>query len=39
MLDLCEAMLNFYPMEIAKIAERIAYIQTTKQSWQNRQDI
>ena len=38
MLDLCEAMLNFYPREIAKIAARIDYIETTKQSWQNRQD-
>lgn len=38
MLDLCEAMLNFYPREMAKIADRIDYIETIRQSWQNRQD-
>ena len=38
MLDLCEAMLNFYPREIAKITDRIEYIEIIRQSWQNRQD-
>ena len=39
MLDLCEAMLAFYPREIAKIAGRIEHIEAVKQTWQDKPDI
>ena len=39
MLELCDAMLNFYPREIAKIEDRISYIESVKQTWQDKPDI
>ena len=39
MLELCDAMLNFYPKEIAKIEDRIGYIESAKQTWQDKPDI
>ena len=38
MLDLCDAMLSFYPREIAKITDRIGYIESVKQTWQDKPD-
>jgi len=38
MLGLCNAMLDFYPGEIAKITDRITYIEEVKQSWQDKPD-
>ncbi len=39
MLELCDAMLSFYPKEIAKIEDRIGYIENVKQTWQDKPDI
>lgn len=39
MLDLCEAMLEFYPREIAKINDRMGYIERVRQAWRDRADI
>ncbi len=39
MLQLCDAMLDFYPKEIAKITDRIGYIESVKQTWQDKPDI
>ena len=39
MLELCEAMLEFYPREITKITERINHIERVKQTWQDKPDI
>ena len=39
MVELCDAMLNFYPKEIAKIEDRIGYIESAKQTWQDKPDI
>lgn len=39
MLELCDAMLNFYPKEIAKIEDRIGYIEGVKQIWQDKPDM
>ena len=39
MLELCDVMLDFYPREIAKITDRIGYIESVKQSWQDKPDI
>lgn len=39
MLDLCEAMLEFYPREIAKINDRMGYIESVRQAWRDRADI
>ena len=39
MLGLCDAMLDFYPREIAKITDRIGYIESVRQSWQDKPDI
>lgn len=39
MLDLCEAMLEFYPREIAKINDRMGYIERVRQTWRDRADI
>lgn len=39
MLDLCEAMLEFYPREIAKINDRMGYIEQVRQAWRDRADI
>jgi len=38
MLQLCDVMLEFYPKEIAKITDRIAYFEKVKQCWQDRPD-
>ncbi len=37
MLDLCEAMLAFYPREIIKINDRFSYIEGVKRFWEARQ--
>lgn len=39
MLELCDAMLSFYPKEITKIEDRIGYIESVKQIWQDKPDI
>ena len=39
MLELCDATLDFYPREIAKITDRIGYIESVKQTWQHKPDI
>ena len=39
MLELCDVMLGFYPREIAKIAERIGYIEEVKRTWEDKQDV
>ena len=39
MLELCDTMLEFYPKEIAKIRERIGYIEKVKRTWKDRPDI
>ena len=39
MLELCDAMLSFYPREIAKIEDRIGYIESVKHTWQDKPDI
>ena len=39
MLDLCEAVLEFYPREIAKINDRMSYIEQVRQAWRDRADI
>ena len=39
MLELCDAALNFYPREIAKITDRIGYIESARQSWQDKPDV
>ena len=36
MLELCDAMLAFYPKEAAKIKTRIGYFQKTKTRWQTK---
>ena len=38
MLQLCDAMLEFYPREIGKIQNRIAYFKKVKQDWQKRKE-
>lgn len=39
MLDLCEAVLEFYPREIAKINDRMSYIERVRQAWRDKADI
>ena len=39
MLDLCEAVLEFYPREIAKINDRMSYIERVRRTWRDRADI
>ena len=39
MLELCDVMLDFYPREIAKITDRIGYIESVKRTWQDKPDI
>ena len=38
MLMLCDALLEFYPKEIAKIGERILYFERTRELWLARSD-
>jgi hypothetical protein len=33
MIRLCDALLSFYPREIAKIGERIDYFERVRQFW------
>lgn len=39
MLQLCEAMAEFYPREIAKIQDRITRFDTVRKHWESKQDI
>ena len=39
MLQLCDAMMEFYPREIAKITDRINYIESVNQTWQDKPDV
>ena len=39
MLELCEAMLAFYPQEILKINERMGRFEQIKSDWENREDV
>ncbi|MCS6820783.1 MAG: hypothetical protein NZ551_02840 [Microscillaceae bacterium] len=39
MLQLCEAVLAFYPREIAKINDRINYFEKMKQFWDKQSDV
>jgi len=39
MLDLCNALLDFYPKEINKISKRLDYFKKIKNNWSNRKDI
>ena len=36
MIDLCDALLEFYPSEIGKIGERIEYFKKVKGRWENK---
>lgn len=36
MLELCDALLEFYPREISKIGQRIEYFNKVKTFWENR---
>lgn len=38
MLELCDAMLEFYPREIGKINERMDYFKRVKREWQTKSD-
>ena len=38
MLELCDAVLAFYPREIAKIQERISYFEKVREFWQSKED-
>ncbi len=37
MLELCDAVLAFYPREIAKIQERISYFEKVREFWQSKE--
>lgn len=39
MLQLCDAMLEFYPKEIGKIQDRIEYFNGVRKSWATKEDI
>ena len=39
MLELCDAVLNFYPREIAKITDRIGYIESVRQTWRDKPEM
>ena len=39
MLQLCEAMLDFYPKEIGKIQDRIDRFKTVREYWESKEDI
>lgn len=39
MLSLCEAMLEFYPKEIAKIHDRVEHFRAAKSYWEGRADV
>jgi hypothetical protein len=38
MLELCEALLEFYPREIEKIGKRIGYFERVRAAWEARSD-
>jgi hypothetical protein len=38
MLELCDAMLEFYPKEIGKIQTRIEYFERVRERWQAKLD-
>ena len=38
MLDLCDALMEFYPKEIAKITERIDFVSEVRRAWETRGD-
>ncbi len=38
MLELCEAMLEFYPKEIGKISERIDYFKRVQRQWERKKE-
>ncbi len=38
MLELCDAVLAFYPREIAKIHDRIGYFESVRDFWQSKHD-
>ena len=38
MLELCDAMLEFYPREIAKINDRIDFASEVRRTWEGRED-
>jgi hypothetical protein len=38
MLDMCDAMLEFYPKEVAKISERTSYFEQVRERWQSREE-
>ncbi|MCY4228475.1 MAG: hypothetical protein OXF20_12475 [Gammaproteobacteria bacterium] len=39
MLQLCDAVLEFYPREISRISERIQKFESVREYWENREDI
>ena len=39
MLDLCEAMFEFYPKEMHKIQDRLKRFETVREHWQSKEDI
>jgi len=39
MLQLCDAMMEFYPREISKISERIRKFEGVREYWENKEDI
>lgn len=39
MLQLCDAMMEFYPKEIGKISDRIQKFESVREYWENREDI
>jgi hypothetical protein len=38
MLELCDALSGFYPREIAKINDRVAYFEKVRTFWANQPD-
>ncbi len=38
MLDLCDALLEFYPKEIAKITDRIDRFERVREFWRQKPD-
>jgi len=39
MLELCEALFEFYPREIGKVQSRIEHFKQVKQRWEKKADI
>jgi hypothetical protein len=39
MLELCNAMIRFYPKEIGKIQERLDYLKRVKDYWENKAEV